>query len=89
MDFRLANPNLVGFVDVAVSETVCRHKSAGQIEVLEDVNEIRRQVQYSETSSAGVVSHAPRVKSGKSRELPRSEFEASLSGITADQAAAS
>ncbi len=58
-----------------------------QFEVLQDVREIV--LGHYVTVTGCAVCQAPRVKSGKSFELPRSAFDASLSGVTADQAAAS
>lgn len=76
-------------IDMTAAETIDRVNVTGQLEALQDVSEVRRQIWRSVTARAGVVAQAPRVKSGKSRALPRSWFDASLSGVTADHAAAS
>ena len=85
----MVNAYEVRVIDVTAAEAIHRIHVAGQFEALQDVGEVSCQTLRPVTVRAGAVAQAPRVKSGKSRELPRSLFDASLRGVTADQAAAS
>lgn len=76
-------------VNVSATEMAGRQNLARQFEVTQNAWEVVRQALSSATIKGEVFCQSPRVKSGKSRALPRSLFDASLSGVTADQAAAS
>ena len=84
---RMRKANQPRVVDMSAAETFGGVEVSRQLEVLQDVGEIGFAHQVAVTGVP--VCQAPRVKSGKSFELPRSAFDASLSGVTADHAAAS
>ena len=83
------DPHEPGVIYVPAAVRLGTIEVSGQFEVLQNAREIWFRGCNQAMLISSAVRQAPRVKSGKSFEFPRSAFDASLNGVTADHAAAS